>query len=64
MRRYGAKLGAITRNAILAGIAKINEYYDPVAQVWAQLTPDQRRAYLEHSPILRSLLDFAERFRG
>lgn len=62
--RFGAKMGTIIRNAILNGIDRINTYYQPIVQVWGQMTPAQRLVYLEHSPILKALLDFAKQFEG
>jgi len=62
--RYGAKMGTIIRNAILAAIAKIDTYYQPIVAAWGQMTPAQKAAYLEHSPILKALLDFAKQFEG
>ena len=57
-------MGTITRNVILAAIAKIDTYYQPIVAVWGQMTPAQKVAYLEHSPILKALLDFAKQFEG
>ena len=62
MRRIGAKMGTIIRTAILNGIDRINTYYQPIIAVWSEATPAQREAYLEHSPILKALLDFAKQF--
>ena len=61
---YGAKMTTLIQTAILAGIARMTTYYAPVQQVWNQLTPAQRQAYLSHSPILATLLAFAQGFNN
>ena len=61
---YGAKMTTLIQTTILAGISRITTYYAPIQHVWTQLTPAQRQAYLSHSPILATLLAFAQGFNN
>ena len=64
MIKAGAKIPAATQTTILNAIAKITAYYAPILAVWSQTTPEQRQAYLAHSPILSAILDFAKGFNN
>lgn len=42
----------------------LQAHYGSVASVWGQLTPEQRQAVLDGSPVLRSYLAFFGQFGG
>jgi hypothetical protein len=62
MIRLGAKMSTIIKNALLNAIERLNSYYAPVIQAWAEMTDAQKQAYFEHSPILSAIVNFANQF--
>lgn len=61
-RRKTAKLTAAQKTKIVNALALISAQYADVAAVWPQLTAEQQRKFLDHSPVLASICDFAKRF--
>ncbi len=45
-------------------LVDLQAHYGDLASVWAQLTPEQRRAVLDNSPILRAYAAFFGVFNG
>ncbi len=62
MKSYGEKMSAGKRTAVVNALEKVTKYYQPIRDAWGQATPEQREAYLAHSPILKALIDFARPF--
>ena len=47
---------------LLTALDTLAPHVDAAAEVWPQLTPEQRDKLLEHSPVLARLLSLARRF--
>ena len=45
-------------------LADLQAHYGSVASVWGQLTPQQKQAVLEGSPVLRAYMAFFGQFGG
>lgn len=56
------KLTPGKRRQFLSALADLQARYGDVASVWAQLTPEQRQAVLDGSPVLRAYADFFRTF--
>mgnify|MGYP006909292006 CR=1 FL=1 len=60
--RKTAKLTAAQKTKITNALALITAQYADAAAVWPQLTAEQQRRFLDHSPVLASICNFAKRF--
>lgn len=60
--RKTVKLTAGDRNKLQAALDMARSHYAPLAAVWPELPPGQRRAVLESSPILAGLIAFGQQF--
>jgi len=62
--RKSIKLTPGKINQFNKALDDLEAHYGDLANVWAQLTPEQRRAVLDNSPILRAYTEFFGRFNG
>lgn len=58
----GVKMTAAVEAQMRNLLGKL-EYYDPVLVVWGQCTEEQKRKYLENSPLLSELLDWSDKWQ-
>lgn len=61
--RYGKKLTPAIANVLINAINKLNKQYGDVLAHWGELTPEQKQAYIDHSPVLRRVLDWGAQWR-
>ena len=61
-KQVSAKMNKAVEALLTNGLNKAEKHYKTVLDNWAQTTPEQRRAFLEHSPILSRLIAFAKRW--
>lgn len=61
--KASAKMSAAVRATLNAAMKKLNEHYGAVLAEWPNATPEQKRQFLEHSPVLAGLLDWCDQWR-
>jgi len=57
-----AKLSALKKKALQTAFDALTAQYAPVLAKWNQATPEQREKFLEHSPILKAILDWSKQW--
>ena len=62
-KRYSAKMTKAVSNVLDNAIKKLDAQYGEVLAHWGEATPEQRRAFIEHSPILQRVIDWAEQWK-
>lgn len=58
-----AKMKAAVRATLNAAMRKLNEHYGAVLAEWPNATAEQKRMFLEHSPILTGLMEWCDQWR-
>lgn len=61
--KKGEKIPASVENLLRNAMKEMNKYYAPIMDVWSMATPEQKRKYIENSPMLAELLAWSERWR-
>jgi len=61
--RYGAKMNPSTLNVLNNALKKMDSHYGEVLLHWNEATPEQKAAFIEHSPALKRILDWSEQWR-
>ena len=61
--RYGAKMNPSTLNVLNNALKKMDAHYGEVLAHWNEATPEQKAAFIEHSPALKRILDWAAQWR-
>ena len=61
--RYGKKLTSAVANVLNNAIKKLDEQYGDVLAHWGEMTQEQKQAYIEHSPVLRRVLDWSAQWQ-
>ena len=61
--RYGAKMNPSTLNVLNNALKKMDAHYGEVLTHWNEATPEQKAAFIEHSPALKRILDWSEQWR-
>lgn len=62
-RRVSVKIASKDKPKITNAISVVETHLGLIAPVWAQLTDEQRRQVLEHSPLLSRVLQAVAPFR-
>jgi len=62
-KKVSAKMSASVRATLNAALKKLNEHYGAVLAEWPNATQEQKRQFLEHSPVLAGLLDWCDQWR-
>lgn len=60
--RYRKKITVATLNVLNNAIKKLDSDYGEVLAHWAECTPDQKKAFIEHSPTLKRILDWSKQW--
>ena len=58
-----AKMTAAVRATLNAAMNKLNEHYGAVLAEWPNATPEQKKLFLDHSPILTGLMEWCDQWR-
>ena len=61
--KKGKKIPASVENLLRNALKEMNKYYAPIMEAWSMATPEQKRKYIENSPMLAELLAWSERWR-
>lgn len=62
-KKVSAKMSAAVKATLDAAMKKLDQQYGVVLVEWPNATPEQKRQFLEHSPILSVLLDWCDQWR-
>lgn len=62
-QRYSSKMTKAVSNVLDNAIKKLDEHYSGVLAHWGEATPEQRRAFIAHSPILQRVIDWAAQWQ-
>jgi len=52
-----------TLNVLNNALKKMDEHYRSVLLHWQEATPEQKAAFIEHSPALKRILEWSEQWR-
>ena len=59
---YSAKLTNTQKNIIQTAETRLNEYYGTILSHWSEATREQQLAFIEGSPLLAWLLNWARKW--
>lgn len=61
--KYSAKMNPSTLNVLNNALKKMDAHYGEVLAHWQEATPEQKAAFIEHSPALKRILEWSEQWR-
>lgn len=61
--KYRAKMKPSTLKVLNNALAKMDAHYGEVLAHWQEATPEQKAAFIEHSPALKRILDWSEQWQ-
>jgi hypothetical protein len=61
--RYGKKITPATLNVLNNAIKKLDGDYGEVLAHWNECTPEQKKAFIEHSPVLKRIIDWSNQWQ-
>ena len=61
--KYSAKMKPSTLNVLNNALKKMDAHYAEVLTHWNEATPEQKKAFVEHSPALKRILDWSKQWR-
>lgn len=61
--RYGKKITVATLNVLNNAIKKLESDYGEVLAHWHECTPEQKKAFIEHSPALQRIIAWAAQWK-
>ena len=61
--KASAKMSAAVKATLDAAMKKLEQHYGAVLAEWPNATQEQKRQFLEHSPVLAGLLDWCDQWR-
>jgi len=61
--KYSAKMNPSTLNVLNNALKKMDKHYGSVLLHWQEATPEQKAAFIEHSPALKRILEWSEQWR-
>ena len=61
--KYSAKMNPSTLNVLNNALKKMDTHYGNVLAHWHEATPEQRVAFIEHSPALKRIIDWAAQWK-
>lgn len=62
-KSYSAKMNKSVQNLLDNAIEKLNKHYGEVLTHFNEATPEQKLLFIEHSPILRQILDWSAQWQ-
>ena len=62
-KKVSAKMSAAVKATLDAAMKKLDQHYGAVLAEWPNVTPEQKRQFLEHSPVLAGLLEWCDQWR-
>lgn len=63
MNTYSAKLTTTQKNTIRTASQRLQEYYGTVLAHWSECTPEQKAAFIEGSPLLKWIIEWAAQWK-
>lgn len=61
--KYSAKMKPSTLNVLNNALQKMDAHYGEVLAHWSEATPEQKHAFIEHSPALKRIVEWAAQWR-
>jgi hypothetical protein len=63
MNIFSAKLTTTQKNVIKTAETRLNEYYGKVLSHWGEATVEQKKAFIEGSPLLKWLIEWVAQWK-
>ena len=61
--KYSAKMNPSTLNVLNNALKKMDAHYGKVLAHWNEATAEQKIAFIQHSPALKRIIDWAAQWR-
>ena len=61
--KYSAKMNPSTLNVLNNALKKMDAHYGAVLAHWSEATAEQKIAFIQHSPALKRIIDWAAQWR-